>query len=334
MNTRRILNDLRITQLPAVEAFMLETLDGLPGGGGILGEMAAYHLDTGGERLRALIPLATYEAFGGHPEDAVPVAAACELLHNAVLVHDDVQDRDRTRRGSPAVWARWGVAQAINLGDAMLAWAGACVAATPSDDHLRCRLTGMLHFTMAAIAAGQVEDVDLQRGKSPTPEAWCDVAEAKTGALFGLCLAAPATLAGAAEDVHRALLGAARHLSIIFQIQNDLSDLYGTEGREAPRGDLREGKMTLPVIHALHLAGASDRERLQALLGTPREDCPDDTVRWAGDLFRELGVVDACLEEVLRRQRDLSQASILDDQASVAVLVRGLGEVFTEALRL
>jgi geranylgeranyl pyrophosphate synthase len=333
MITQDILDDLRITHLPAVEVFMRETITILPGGAGLLGQMANYHLDTGGKRLRALIPLATYEAFGGHPEDAVPLAAACELFHNATLVHDDIQDGDEIRRGRPSVWARWGVPQAINLGDAMMAWAATCVAETPSEDHLRVGLTGMLHYTMAAVAAGQSADVSLQSGDGPTPDAWCDLAEAKTGALFGLCLAGPATLAGATEDVHRALLGAARHLGIIFQIQDDLLDLYGAKGREGPGGDIREGKMTLPVIHALRLARPLERDRLLSLLGMPRQECTDSAVRWAADLFREVGAVDACLREVLRRRRDLAQASILDELPSVVELVRDLGEIFSTSMR-
>ena len=333
MITQDILDDLRITHLPAVEVFMRESIAVLPGGNDLLGEMASYQLDTGGKRLRALIPLATYEAFGGHPEDAVPIAAACELLHNATLIHDDIQDGDEVRRGQPTIWARWGVPQAINLGDAMMAWAATCIAETPSEDSLRCGLTGMFHYTVAAVAAGQTADACLQAGESPTPEVWCDVAEAKTGSLFGLCLAGPATLAGALDDVHRAVLGAARHLGIIFQIQDDLVDLYGTKGRDAPGGDIREGKMTLPVIHALRLARVSERDRLLSLLGTPREDSPDAAVRWATNLFREVGAVDACLQEVLRRRRDLSQASILDELHSVVELVRDLGEIFSEPLR-
>ena len=330
---RTVIDELRITHLPAVEDFMRETISVLPGGDGLLGEMASYHLDTGGKRLRALIPMAIYEAFGGHPEDTVPVAAACELAHNATLIHDDIQDQDRIRRGQPAIWARWGVPQAINLGDAMMSWAATCMGQTPSEDTLRCSLMGMLQYTVAAIAAGQSADVGLQTGDSPTPEAWCDVAEAKTGALFGLCLAAPATLAGASDDVHRALLGAARHLGIIYQIQNDLVGLYGSGDVMPSRGDILEGKMTLPMIHGLRLARPAERDKLLTILGTPRDSLLETSVLWAADLLREVGAIDACLQEVLRRRRDLMQASIIDQDPAVAELVRDLGEVLSESQR-
>ena len=76
--------------------------------------MVREHLDTGGKRLRARLAIAACQALGGRAEDAIDWAAAVELLHNASLVHDDIQDGDRTRRGKPALWARYGPAQAIN----------------------------------------------------------------------------------------------------------------------------------------------------------------------------------------------------------------------------
>ena len=82
--------------------------------------MVCEHLDTGGKRLRARLALASCQALGGTAEDAVDWAAAVELLHNASLIHDDIQDGDRTRRGRPALWTKYGAAQAINTGDLLL----------------------------------------------------------------------------------------------------------------------------------------------------------------------------------------------------------------------
>jgi geranylgeranyl pyrophosphate synthase len=82
--------------------------------------MVHEHLGAGGKRLRARLAIAACQALGGRAEDAVDWAAAVELLHNASLVHDDIQDGDRTRRGKPALWARYGSAQAINTGDLLL----------------------------------------------------------------------------------------------------------------------------------------------------------------------------------------------------------------------
>ena len=83
-------------------------------------QMVHEHLATGGKRLRARLALAACQALGGSAKDAIDWAAAVELLHNASLVHDDIQDGDRTRRGKPALWVTHGAAQAINTGDLLL----------------------------------------------------------------------------------------------------------------------------------------------------------------------------------------------------------------------
>ncbi|MEC9071791.1 MAG: polyprenyl synthetase family protein, partial [Myxococcota bacterium] len=89
------------------------------GGDDLLCRMSAFHLETGGKRLRGMIPLVVAANLGGDPEEALEIGVALELLHNATLVHDDLQDGDEVRRGAPAIWARWGAAQAINTGDAL-----------------------------------------------------------------------------------------------------------------------------------------------------------------------------------------------------------------------
>ena len=82
-------------------------------------QMGHYHFSTGGKRLRALIPCWIYAAYGKDPREAIPLGCALELIHNATLVHDDLQDGDLVRRGKATVWAKFGNAQAINCGDSL-----------------------------------------------------------------------------------------------------------------------------------------------------------------------------------------------------------------------
>src|SRR3989344_3999682 len=78
-----------------------------------------YHMETGGKRLRSILAITTYEALGGRDEKILPFAAACEVLHNWFLVHDDIEDADRVRRDKPAVWVKYGLAHGVNVGDYM-----------------------------------------------------------------------------------------------------------------------------------------------------------------------------------------------------------------------
>jgi len=105
--------------LPAVLALMKEVVQQSNPSDSALGEMCSYHLDTGGKRLRSVLPLLVAEALNADPQPLRAFAAACEMLHNATLVHDDLQDGDAVRRGRASVWAHFGEPQAINLGDAM-----------------------------------------------------------------------------------------------------------------------------------------------------------------------------------------------------------------------
>src|SRR5438270_6085718 len=104
---------LRAAWWPAIRALMDELIRESGGEGSLLRQMADYHLQTPGKRLRAILPLLIAEALGVAPERLVPFGAACEMLHNASLVHDDLQDGDSTRRGQPAVWKKFGMPQAI-----------------------------------------------------------------------------------------------------------------------------------------------------------------------------------------------------------------------------
>jgi geranylgeranyl diphosphate synthase type I len=106
--------------------------------------MVQDHLASGGKRLRASLALCATRALGGSPCAGVAWAAACEMLHNASLVHDDLQDGDTLRRGQPTVWSRYGAAQAVNVGDLMLMLPFLALEHGPIDDGVRWRLSRLL----------------------------------------------------------------------------------------------------------------------------------------------------------------------------------------------
>ncbi|MEO1336111.1 MAG: polyprenyl synthetase family protein, partial [Myxococcota bacterium] len=125
--------------LEAVKAMMLKLAAGRSFER--LGAIVQEHLFTGGKRLRAKLALASLDALDGPSEAAIPWAAACELLHNATLVHDDLQDGDPVRRGRFAVWVRHGQAQAINAGDLLLMLPFIALEHVPANDSVRWQLS-------------------------------------------------------------------------------------------------------------------------------------------------------------------------------------------------
>lgn len=137
-----------------VERLMAEAAAAWTPQGSLLPEMCSYHLATGGKRLRALLPLLAAERLGTDPARLRPFAAACEMLHNATLVHDDLQDGDTMRRGHPTVWKRWSAAQAINLGDAMFYWAFAVLSRLEVSATLRWEIVELLVRGMLQVTDG------------------------------------------------------------------------------------------------------------------------------------------------------------------------------------
>jgi geranylgeranyl pyrophosphate synthase len=125
---------------------------------GIIADAASYHLASGGNKFRPLFLLAIASALKVQEQVAVQTAAACELLHNASLVHDDLQDKDETRRGRPAVWQRFGPEIAINLGDYFIASAFSLLASIDCHHRLRVGLTDLFAETTRIVIDGQSKE--------------------------------------------------------------------------------------------------------------------------------------------------------------------------------
>jgi geranylgeranyl pyrophosphate synthase len=240
--------------LPARMAEVEERLTELSGGyGEALGTEAEATLTAGGKRLRPLLVLMA--AGEGASERAVRAAAAVELVHMATLVHDDLIDRARYRRGRASAWARHGSEAARAAGDYLFARAFAELAATGGHRAVRCLAGATL-----ALARGEA----LQRAQTHDPdtsvESYLERCALKTGKLFEA-----ACLLGSDGDEGLGAFGLA--LGIAFQIADDILDCSGEtiETGKIAGTDLREGTPTLPLI----LAARKDASVRAALAGGP-----------------------------------------------------------------
>ena len=189
----------------------------------VLSEAMRYAVGSGGKRIRPLVCLMSAIAVGGRPEDARHPAAAIEILHNYTLVHDDLpaMDNDVERRGRPTVWKKFGEANAILAGDALLALAYRVAARAPRQ---AAAIVDILGEKGVGVVQGQVEDVARVPG-APLDDATVDFIYAhKTADLF-IAAAAMGGLAGggSAEDV-AALKTFALNLGLAFQYEDDILD--------------------------------------------------------------------------------------------------------------
>lgn len=228
-----------------------------------LATMAGYHLGwwdvngsgcgvSSGKSLRAALVLGTALACGDD-STAAPAAAAVELMHNFSLLHDDVMDRDATRRGRPAVWAVWGDASAIVLGDALHALAGRVLA-----EFLELAATlsavARLESSCVTLCIGQFEDCDFETRPAVTVDEYLHMAAGKTAGLMGCACALGALSAGADNSTVSAMEQFGYQLGLAFQIVDDLIGIWGNPSVTGkPVGnDLARRKATLPVVAALN----------------------------------------------------------------------------------
>lgn len=317
---------------PAIETILVEVTRSEHPDGSLLTTMCDYHLGTGGKRLRALLPVLLAEALGADAPGLYPFAAACEMLHNATLVHDDVQDRDGTRRGQPTVWARYSEPQAINLGDAMYFYSLLCLDQLDVSAERRWQIARMMLQSTTRVIDGQVREFELQAKRSPTPADYVQMVTGKTSALFALPLVGAATLCGATPALREALADSAVHLGVIFQLQDDLLDLYGDKGRQQRGTDIQEGKVSALVVHALELASPQDASRLSEILAKPRHETTAADVAWATRCMEECGSQQVALDEIRSRERAVAQLAGLAEVPAVLRLVTRLTEAFVSPI--
>lgn len=262
------------------------------------GVMVQEHLSTGGKRIRARLALSAAAALGAPRARAIGWAAACELLHNATLIHDDIQDGDLIRRGQPTTWVRHGVPQAINAGDLLLMLPFLAVTCDLAlEPAVQAGLSRGLAEHAARTVRGQSEEMDLLGGAHLDRVPYLRAVRGKTGGLFALPVEGAALIAGFDEAEARLLGETFTELGVLFQLQDDVLDLYGDKGRGLPGSDLKEGKVSALVVAHLERV-PEDRAWLLNLLRAPRDLTPQREVEEAIRRFRASGALHDVLDEI------------------------------------
>lgn len=260
------MNELRAyfaTELPGINAFLAEEADKLDG---LVREVARHTLLSGGKRIRPVLAMLFARALGHTENNVTPIACAVEMLHSATLLHDDVLDDADLRRGKPAAHVRFGTTEAILAGDVLLALANRLGA-----EYDIPRLNALLAQGIMATAEGEI--LELAHTKAPTADrdAYMRIIIGKTARLIETACRLGAALAtrGRAEEDAAGEYGL--NLGIAFQLVDDALDYTVPEDEmgKPMGGDLREGKMTLPLI--LHLEGLPQAEA-DDILGALREN--------------------------------------------------------------
>lgn len=271
----------------------------------LVGEVARYTIDSGGKRLRPILVLLSAASLGYEERRAVQLAVAIEFVHTATLLHDDVVDSSAVRRGMPTANERFGNAAAVLVGDFLYSRAFQIMVDVGESDVFR-----IMADATNAISEGEVLQLANVQNCKLTVGSYFEMIRAKTSRLFDAAAMLGGIVSGGSKEIVTDLGRYGTHVGTAFQIVDDILDYDGAESEigKKPGDDLGEGKVTLPVIHALEHGSRGDVKVIQEAILADGASGLASVV----DIFRKLGSLDY--------SRELAKKEIASAEQSISSL--------------
>lgn len=247
--------------------------------------IGSHILEGGGKRIRPLLLILSARASGYEGPADVLLASLIEWIHAATLLHDDVLDEADLRRETPTVRRRWGNRVSVSMGDYAYFHAVTGLIRLSNSALAPC----LLHACQS-MALGEL--MQLEQGADPKSESiYLRIVEHKTGALMAATCKAGGIVAEASESACLALFRFGLALGVAFQLMDDALDYVAPPGFGKQQGhDLRQGLVTLPLLHLQGHCGDSEREQLNDFLLTRAR--PDETFEWVTALLARSGSIE------------------------------------------
>ncbi len=290
-------------------------------------EVTAHLVEAGGKRLRPMLTLAAARMCGYEGENHLRLAATVEFIHTATLLHDDVVDESRQRRGRPTANLLWDNKSSVLVGDYLFARSFQLMVATGS-----LRVLDILSNAAATIAEGEVLQLTAAANLATDAETYLKVVRGKTAALFAAAMEVGGVIAGEPDAQVEAMRVYGDALGIAFQMVDDLLDVSGDAAATGKNvgDDFRERKLTLPTILAVAKADADEKdfwvrtiekgdqrdgdlERALELMARHRakEDTRAEAISWAAKAKASLeGIPDHPVKDMLTDLSDFVVARI------------------------
>lgn len=261
---------------------------------------AASHLFSGGKRLRPYLTIKSCEAVGGKIGDAIPYAAALEILHVFTLIHDDIMDNDLVRRGVPTVHTKWNIPVAICSGDLLFAKVFEIMTEYAPDRICPEKINLCIHKTALGtiqICEGQVRDVMFPNSEDVDEQEYILMVGGKTAALFKTCAEVGAIIGGGSPEQTEILGKFAWDAGVAFQL---IDDYLGATAKEEELGkplysDLREGKKTLILIDAQNKASKEQKMILNRVIGNINAEKKE--IEEAVEILKSVGSIEHTLNK-------------------------------------
>jgi octaprenyl-diphosphate synthase len=270
----------------------------------VVAQIGCYLHDGGGKRVRpALLLLASRLVSGDINPSAVRMAVVMEMLHTATLVHDDIIDEARVRRGRPSANVQWGNTKTVLIGDWLYMTAFDLTLGERNFDIL----DAMTRMTRLMVE-GEIIQLALIGNSHITEAEHLDIVQRKTAYMFSVCTEVGGIVAGATREEQRALAHYGKSVGIAFQLIDDVLDFISTEAKlgKPVANDLREGKLTLPLIYLMEQGNEDHRRLIETVMREGGFDtvCREDVVQ----LIRERGTLQRARAEAERYAREAIDA--------------------------
>jgi len=243
-----------------------------------------------GKLLRPQLSMLACQLVGGDIEQAMPLAAGIQLIHDFTLIHDDIEDDSDTRRGRTTVWKQWGIAHGINAGDAMFVVAHLALHRMSDAGVAPAVVLEVLKRfdqTILTICEGQFLDLSFEGNLQITEADYLSMISRKTAALLAAAAGLGAIVGGADQASVQSLFDFGQSLGLAFQIQDDVIGIWGEPSVTGkPRAaDIYRRKVSLPVVHAL--SNAENRNNLMRIYR--QQEVNDDDVGTALAVLENAG---------------------------------------------
>lgn len=291
------LEAIQNTIAPELEMLNRRIIDQLSTPNVLMNSVVTAQLESRGKQIRPIIVMLCAKMFGPVNDRIISAAASVELLHNASLIHDDVVDQAKTRRNRPTINSIWDNHIAVLVGDFYVS--NAMQQAISTGD---IRIIDALCHLGKLLSLGEIDQIYNARFHTLTEEAYYNIISNKTASLFVACAKMGCYGIGADDDSTARLAEFAELLGRCFQIRDDIFDYYVDKNVGKPTcNDLREGKITLPLLHVLLDKSLPEHDEMLAL--SQKELLDEDEIERLVDYAVKNGGIDYAFAE-MKRLRD------------------------------
>lgn len=295
-----------------------------------LTKVIQYHFNSGGKQIRAKLAYLLAVELGTKHKNAITWASVCEILHNASLIHDDLQDQDQFRRNQESVWKKFGAHTAITSGDFLIFLSMQLVQELETTASIKVALMNLITNTSLKLANGQFNEQSLKHlSVEKIWEHYLKTVDEKTSSLFELPLVGAGILSSSNCQKLSQLKDLSSDFGQLFQVQDDVIDLFGNKGRKGIGNDIKEGKLS--ALCAKHIVlHPDDHQFLLETLKLQRDKTTDEIINKIKLKFKNEGSLKNCTDFIQQKLNDIENNDLLKTNNRLSVYFKEILKILVK----